>query len=55
MRRVKFNIGKLKQWSYYKKNNIIIWLAGLNNENSVNEIWSIIDNQILLILGFVRK
>ena len=38
MRRVKFIPGKLKQWSCYKKNNIIIWYAGINDENINNDI-----------------
>ena len=55
MRRVKFNPGKLKQWSCYKKNNIIIWCAGINNENASNDIINITDKAKVIDIRFCKK
>ena len=55
MRRVKFNPGKLKQWSCYKKNNIIIWYAGINDENTYTNIFNITKKAKLIDVRFCKK
>ena len=55
MRRVKFIPGKLKQWSCYKKNNIIIWCAGINNENINNDIVYLIEKAKVIDVRLCKK
>ena len=55
MRRVKFIPGKLKQWSCYKKNKIIIWCAGTNNENINNDIVYLIEKAKVIDVRLCKK
>ena len=42
MKKSNFNPGKFNQWSCFKKNKNIIWLAGLNNTKYISNIFSLI-------------
>ena len=48
MTKTKFYLGKLKQWSYFKFNGYEIWLAGLNSEKKIKNIYNAI-NKIKII------
>ena len=42
MIKTKFYLGKLRQWSYFKFNGYEIWLAGLNSEKQIKNIYDVI-------------
>ena len=48
MIKTEFYLGKLKQWSYFKFNSYEIWLAGLNSEKKIKNIYDVI-NKIKII------
>ena len=55
MKKTSFNPGKFKQWTYFKKKKDIIWLAGLNNNKYISNIFSLIINVDIVNLSICKK
>ena len=55
MKKTNFNPGRFKQWSYFKKNKDVIWLAGLNSNKYISDIFSLIIKIDIVNLSVCKK
>ena len=55
MIKTKFYLGKLKQWSNHKLKGYEIWVAGLNSEKKIKNIYDIINKVKVIDTSLCNK